>query len=194
MFTKKSGASSLLGKRLLPVNFSKFLHGSNVTFISACKYSDVRTNNFLANRNPRNLERLTIARKPTGYHLDKPGKLFWHKVVLEQKPRNVIAKVYHNNGSTVIQASTNEWGITKHLFRTNHTSSYICLAQVLATRCLECGIYYMVNGIVTNSIKKQTFVEHLEENGVTLSEPPTYTPLTPWSLKIYEKPWKIHID
>lgn len=31
------------------------------------------------NRNPRNLERMTIGYKPDGYHLEKPGKRFWHK-------------------------------------------------------------------------------------------------------------------
>lgn len=31
------------------------------------------------NRNPRNLERMRIARKPNGYHLEKPGRQFWHK-------------------------------------------------------------------------------------------------------------------
>lgn len=33
------------------------------------------------NRNPRNLERLRIAYKPSGYHLDVKGKDFWHKYV-----------------------------------------------------------------------------------------------------------------
>lgn len=31
------------------------------------------------NRNPRNLERLRIAYKPSGYHLESPGRNFWHK-------------------------------------------------------------------------------------------------------------------
>lgn len=31
------------------------------------------------NRNPRNLEKLRIAYKPAGYHLEKPGREFWHK-------------------------------------------------------------------------------------------------------------------
>lgn len=31
------------------------------------------------NRNPRNLEKLRIGYKPDGYHLEKPGKCFWHK-------------------------------------------------------------------------------------------------------------------
>lgn len=34
---------------------------------------------FVYNRNPRNLEKLRIAYKPAGYHLDKPGREFWHK-------------------------------------------------------------------------------------------------------------------
>lgn len=31
------------------------------------------------NRNPRNLERMRIGYKPDGYHLEKPGRSYWHK-------------------------------------------------------------------------------------------------------------------
>lgn len=34
---------------------------------------------YLTNRNPRNLEKMRIAYKPTGYHLEQPGRSFWHK-------------------------------------------------------------------------------------------------------------------
>lgn len=34
---------------------------------------------YLTNRNPRNLEKMRIAYKPSGYHLEKPGRSFWHK-------------------------------------------------------------------------------------------------------------------
>lgn len=34
---------------------------------------------YLVNRNPRNLEFLRIATKPGGYKLDKPGHKFWNK-------------------------------------------------------------------------------------------------------------------
>lgn len=34
---------------------------------------------YVFNRNPRNLEKLRIAYKPSGYHLDQPGRSFWHK-------------------------------------------------------------------------------------------------------------------
>lgn len=37
---------------------------------------------YMINRNPRNLERLRIAYKPVGYHLEKPGRSFWHKYVV----------------------------------------------------------------------------------------------------------------
>lgn len=36
----------------------------------------------VTNRNPRNLERLLIARKPQGYHLEKQFRNFWHKYVI----------------------------------------------------------------------------------------------------------------
>lgn len=35
----------------------------------------------LRNNNPRNLELMTIARKPMGYHLEMPGHEYWHKLV-----------------------------------------------------------------------------------------------------------------
>lgn len=34
---------------------------------------------FLVNRNPRNLEFLRIAVKPSGFALDKPGRNFWNR-------------------------------------------------------------------------------------------------------------------
>lgn len=36
---------------------------------------------YLQNRNPRNLEMMRIAYRPDGYHLDMPGRRFWHKLV-----------------------------------------------------------------------------------------------------------------
>lgn len=34
---------------------------------------------YMVNRNPRNLEFLRIANKPSGYRLDNPGRQFWNK-------------------------------------------------------------------------------------------------------------------
>lgn len=33
----------------------------------------------MENRNPRNLEMMKIAYRPNGYHLEAPGRRFWHK-------------------------------------------------------------------------------------------------------------------
>lgn len=33
----------------------------------------------LTNRNPRNLEKLRIGYKPDGFHVERPGRKFWHK-------------------------------------------------------------------------------------------------------------------
>lgn len=57
----------------------------NVININIAKcYSEFAENSsphaqYVYNRNPRNLEKLRIAYKPAGYHLEKPGREFWHK-------------------------------------------------------------------------------------------------------------------
>lgn len=43
------------------------------------KLNTVLEKKYLVNRNPRNLEKLSIAYKPDGYHLDNPGRKFWNK-------------------------------------------------------------------------------------------------------------------
>lgn len=103
------------------------------------------------NRNPRNLERLTIGYKPSGYHLEKPGRSFWHKfdlisifilcqflnifpnfrLELNATGRYINANVIHYQAGSVLQASTSEWAIKKQLFKTNDTCAYINLARVI---------------------------------------------------------------
>ncbi|XP_075233784.1 large ribosomal subunit protein uL18m-like [Lycorma delicatula] len=164
------------------------------SLISFISNSNISVNVYVRNRNPRNLESLRIARKPTGFHLDKPGKAFWHKVIIVKKPRYISARVCHNNGNTVIQASTNEWSISRHLNRSNDRNAYVNLAQILAERSLESGICFMINGIDLNSEKSDAFIKHFEEAGIVLCEPSTYTPLTPWNIKAIEKPWNVHLN
>lgn len=38
-------------------------------------------NNYVYNRNPRNFELLRLAPQNAGYHLEKPGRSYWHKLV-----------------------------------------------------------------------------------------------------------------
>lgn len=63
------------------LNENKMFSSKNHTILSQL----VRfTSSFpeFVNRNPRNLEKLRIARKPDGYHLEKPGRKYWHKYVV----------------------------------------------------------------------------------------------------------------
>ncbi|KAI5711350.1 hypothetical protein M8J76_011531 [Diaphorina citri] len=92
------------------------------------------------NKNPRNLERLRIARKPQGYHLDRLGREYWHTLYFTTTKKHITGQIVHNNGNVVVSASTNEWALKKHLYNTNDICAYSNLARVLAQRCLETGI------------------------------------------------------
>lgn len=54
---------------------------SNATrrFSSNVENNQMEISPLFTNRNPRNLERMRIGYKPDGYHIEKPGKNFWHK-------------------------------------------------------------------------------------------------------------------
>lgn len=58
---------------------------------------------YMVNRNPRNLERLRIAYKPTGYHLENPGRSFWHKYVVTFRHHQLYVREIHIN---ILQTSS----------------------------------------------------------------------------------------
>lgn len=51
-------------------NGCRKLHGNGENLLENCTA--------VVNRNPRNLELLRIARKPSGYHLDRQVREYWH--------------------------------------------------------------------------------------------------------------------
>lgn len=129
------------------------------------------------NRNPRNLELLRIAYKPSGYHLEKPGRSFWNKLQLNVTGRYVKAAVQHYKSDVIIKADTSEWAIRKQLYSTKDRSAFVNLARVFAHRCHAAGIsemYCDVEG--TDGGKIEAFLKTLEENGITLSEPERIKP------------------
>ncbi|XP_065337880.1 large ribosomal subunit protein uL18m [Cloeon dipterum] len=148
------------------------------------------------NRNPRNLERLRIAWKPQGYHLEAPGRSYWHKLVLTSSSRFISAKVVHFTGKVVVEASTNEWCIKKHLYNTKDVSAYQNLAKVIARRCLEFGLIEMESDFkdVDPETKVGKFAKIIEEEGITLSEPKRYLPAYPFHQTRPEKPWAVTED
>ncbi|XP_018566302.1 39S ribosomal protein L18, mitochondrial [Anoplophora glabripennis] len=145
------------------------------------------------NRNPRNLEKLRIGYKPDGYHVDRPGKCYWHKLNLTASGRYVTATINHFENGEIIKTSTSEWAIKKQLYRTVDTSAYINLGRVLADRCLQSGILEVSCNIeppIPNG-KVALFLKAVEDGGVSLKEPPQYKPSRPWDQFRPEKPWEV---
>ncbi|CAH0402924.1 unnamed protein product [Chilo suppressalis] len=155
------------------------------------RFSSTATAEFV-NRNPRNLERIRIARKPDGYHLDKPDRKYWHKLVLTPSNRIVTAQVVHFVNGPVIEAKTSEWALRKQLYSSNDTCAYINLAKVFAQRCLESGISEMFCNISpTKGGKVEKFLNVVVENGIKLTEPEVYRKPNPWDEERPEKPWEV---
>lgn len=147
---------------------------------------------YIVNRNPRNLERLRIAYKNDGYHLEKPGRSFWHKLELTVSKKYVTAKLNHFQNGTVIETSTSEWSIKQHLFKGNDTSAYINLAKIFAFRCMEAGLTEMRCDLQPKpNGKVDKFLTTLIDSGINLQEPDRIKPVQPWDLKRPEKPWEI---
>ncbi|KAJ8916625.1 hypothetical protein NQ315_000270 [Exocentrus adspersus] len=145
------------------------------------------------NRNPRNLEKLRIGYKPDGYHVDNPGKRYWHKLELKSSGRYVTATISHFQNGEVVKASTLEWAIKKLLYRTLDTSAYVNLGRVLADRCLQSGIIEVdctIEPPIPNG-KVAQFLKAVEDGGVVLKEPPQYKPSRPWDQFRPEKPWEV---
>lgn len=61
-------------------NATKVLTNCRNASTNVAKNGDISP--IFTNRNPRNLEKLRIGYKPDGYHVDAPGKRFWHKYKL----------------------------------------------------------------------------------------------------------------
>lgn len=57
---------------------------------------------------------------------------------------HVEARVEHRDGRVVVSACTREWAIKKHLYSTRNVVACESVGRVLAERCLEAGINFMV--------------------------------------------------
>ncbi|CAH2093556.1 unnamed protein product [Euphydryas editha] len=144
------------------------------------------------NRNPRNLERMRIARKPDGYHLDKPGRSFWHKLVITSTNRTVKAELVHFLNGPVIEAKTSELALRNQLYSMTDTCAYMNLGRVFAQRCLESGITEMYCDIEAKKGGKiEKFLNEVIKGGVKLEEVSVYKKPEPWDQLRPEKPWEV---
>ncbi|XP_043940099.1 39S ribosomal protein L18, mitochondrial [Protopterus annectens] len=135
--------------------------------------NEVVSPNFF-NRNPHNLERMALAVKDRGWTTQWPSRLYWHRLRYQKSQHHITAFVEHYNGTVVVQASTKEWAIKKHLYNTRDVMASENVGRVLAQRCLEAGISYVTFRVVTWQFRSesiQRFHKAMKDGGVVLSEP-----------------------
>ncbi|KAL1770224.1 39S ribosomal protein L18, mitochondrial [Sigmodon hispidus] len=126
------------------------------------------------NRNPRNLELLGVARKERGWATVWPSREFWHRLRVIKTQHHIEALVEHLNGQVVVSASTREWAIKKHLYSTRNVVACESIGRVLAQRCLEAGINFMVYQPTpweASSDSINRLQNAMTEGGIVLQEP-----------------------
>ncbi|XP_033102147.1 39S ribosomal protein L18, mitochondrial-like [Anneissia japonica] len=171
------------GRRCIAAAASKPQQNSSTIVDSdACAGNDVNVLESIVNRNPRNLERMAVARKDRGWFCSEPKRRYWHKLYYITTNRHVNAHVEHCSGNTVVSASTMEWAIKKHLYSTNDVVATTAVGRVLARRCLQFGISYVHIDIPQEWMayeKMKAFLSGLKEEGLILNEPKTILDFRP---------------
>ena len=117
---------------------------------------------YYCNRNPRSLELLGMVEKPKGfetarrrvdyYHryrsmyrnntcrLDQGLYVFQRRLMFTPSSRHSTAYVNHNNGTKVVEASTTELCIARHLYKTSDVAAAYNVGRVMGVRCREAGL------------------------------------------------------
>ena len=60
--------------------------------------------------------------------------------MVEMSTRHISAYVNHNNGTKVVEASTKEFCITRHLYKSRDVSAAFNIGCAIAFRCKEAGL------------------------------------------------------
>merc|ERR1719412_1750399 len=154
----------------------------------------------IRNRNPMNLEKMTIGYKPSGYPMEKRKRTYWNALDLAITGQHTTATVTHWTGRIVCSASTKEWAIRKFLYNYTDAAALKCVGKIIGQRCLETGVTEVSLQLRPEDFKKermQTFVESIKNTGLLLEEPAQYEPYDPYYTKdrkgkgVPVKPWTI---
>ncbi|KAF0301920.1 39S ribosomal protein L18, mitochondrial [Amphibalanus amphitrite] len=147
------------------------------------------------NKNPRNLERMRLARKQEGWRLEPESRMYWHRAVFEATNRHTSAHVEHQAGRRLASASSRELCVRRHLFSAVDVCAAEAVGRVLARRCLEAGIteleFPTTEEQLERSNRLRSFVRAMEEEGLKLQEPPAIKPEPWWSKDRQQKPWHV---
>ncbi|XP_005112988.1 39S ribosomal protein L18, mitochondrial [Aplysia californica] len=126
------------------------------------------------NRNPRNLEKLALARKRLGWKLTAPRKDYYHKLIFTLSNRHTEARLEHFSGFTVLTVSTREWAVRDQLYSCTDVAASENVGRVMAQRCLESGIsevYFDESELDAASDKVSVFMQAFKDQGISLTEP-----------------------
>ena len=155
----------------------------------------------IRNRNPMNLEKMTIGYKPSGFPMERRKRNYWNALDLSISSQHATATVTHWTGRTVCMASTKEWAIRKFLYNYTDNAALKCVGKIIGQRCLETGITEVHLQVRPEDMKKErmrTFVESIQHTGLFLSESEQYKPYNPHSMSPTDgkkcppvKPWSI---
>ncbi|KAL3857900.1 hypothetical protein ACJMK2_012525 [Sinanodonta woodiana] len=163
---------------------------TSTSVCSAEENKDYKVNPVFLNRNPRNLEYMNLAYKRRGWRFQAPRKDYYNKLIFEPGNSQTKAYIEHWQGTRVVEASTKEWAIRKHLYSCTDVSAAKAVGSVLARRCLESGltcVFYDEQPEDKNSEKYQSFLTAIKEGHVELTEPEEIVPEYKPGID-YEKP------
>ncbi|BFZ18217.1 hypothetical protein BsWGS_21256 [Bradybaena similaris] len=129
------------------------------------------------NRNPRNLEKLAIAKKRTGWTFQAPRRDYYHKLVISHSNHHTEAYVEHFTGEKVLSASTKEWSIRNQLYSCTDVAASIGVGRVLAERCLQSGITCVFYDDADKPSEKISCVlQAFKDANISLTEPAVVEP------------------
>ena len=134
------------------------------------------------NKNPMNLEKMLIGKKPRGFDMENKTRQYWNKLELEISGSHSTATVTHWTGRVVARASTQEWSIRQFLYNMTDQAALKVVGQVISQRCLETGVNEVHLEVSQEDREKEKmvkFIEVIESSGLSLKEAEVYMPTNP---------------
>merc|ERR1711988_1405071 len=143
-----------------------------------CSKNDIVTPR-VRNKNPMNLEKMLIGKKPRGWDLENRSRNYWNKLELEISNNHTTAVVTHWTGRVVAKASTQEWSIRQFLYNLTDQAALKVVGQVISQMCLETGVNEVHLEVSQEDREKEKmvkFIEVIESSGLSLKEAEVYMP------------------
>lgn len=173
---------------------------SQAVQLNSSDNKDYEINPVFYNRNPRTLEKMGLQPKRKGWKFQGPRKDYYYKLIFEISSRHTTGRVEHWTGNTVLESSTKEWSLAKHLYSKTDVCAAENVGKMLARRCLESGItriFFDSSAEFENSDKLKAFLKAVRESGVNTNEiaevvpeyqtgidydnPPEFSPKREWT-------------